>query len=366
MAVETQDKIAIEEIIVDGYERVIKFLDPITGLKGMIAVHNTKLGPALGGTRIYPYASEKEALFDVLRLSRGMTHKSALAEVGLGGGKSVIFADAKKDKTPELMQAFGRVVESLGGLYICAEDYGCTTEDCQEIRKETKYVVGLDHASSSGNPAPFTAWGVFHGIQATLKAAFGDPSVVGKVIAIQGLGSVGMLLSEILFWHGAKLIVSDIDSKKTEIAARQFGAKVVSKEAILSTACDLFSPNALGAILNKNSIPKLNCRAVAGAANNQLLEEGDAELLMARGILYAPDFVINAGGVINVSFEMTKEGYQRDAARDKVVAIYDSLSAIYKIAMQNKTSTLEAAHALVEHRLRYGIGKRVESVCFHH
>lgn len=366
MAMAIDQEIIIEDILVDGYERVVKFADPLTGLKGMIAVHSTKLGPALGGTRIYPYASEEEALFDVLRLSRGMTHKSALAEIGLGGGKSVIFADAKTAKTPEMMQAFGRVVNRLGGLYICAEDYGCNEQDCHEIRKETKYVVGLNHEKSSGNPSSFTAWGVFYSIEATLEALFGSKSAAGKVIAIQGLGSVGMLLAEILFWHGAKLIVADIDPSKVEKAVLAFGASTASVKEILEMPCDIFSPNALGAVLNKTSIPKLKCKAVVGAANNQLLEESDADLLMNRSILYAPDFVVNAGGVMNVSFEVAKEGYNREAARDKVMTISSVLASIYKIAAQNKTSTLAAAYSLVDYRLRYGIGKRVDEVCFHH
>lgn len=360
------DNLIAEEIVVEGYENVVKFTDSETKLTAIIAIHNTELGPALGGTRIYPYASFDDALFDVLRLSKGMTFKSALAESGLGGGKSVIIADPKTEKTPEMLRSFGRAVESFGGRYICAEDYGCTTDDVRIIREETKYVVGLDHEKSSGNPAPFTAWGVFRGIEATAHALFGSNDLNGKTVAIQGVGSVGMLLVEHLFWRGAKTVVADIDKALLAEARSKFGVEVASTDEILFTECDILIPCALGGVINPDTIPKLKCRAISGAANNQLLNDSDAKQLSDRKILYAPDFVINAGGLINVEFEISPEGYDPLVARDKVGKIYDVLSSIYSISKKNRVSTLQAAISLAEHRIHYAIGKRVESVCVHH
>ena len=365
MATLTQD-IILEEINVEGYERVVKCSDPATKMVAIIAIHDTRLGPALGGTRIFPYATFDDAMFDVLRLSKGMTYKAALAESGLGGGKSVIIADPKTEKTPEMMRSFGRAVEALEGKYICAEDYGCTTEDCRYIREETRYVVGLDHEKSSGNPAPFTAWGVFRGIEATVEAAFGDVSLKGKKVALQGLGSVGMLMAEHLFWHGADLIVADIDEEKCQEAQAKFGAQIVSVDEILSVESDVVVPCALGGIINPETIKNLKCKVIAGATNNQLLNESDIDLLEEKGILYAPDFVINAGGLINVEFEVSVDGYVPTVARNKVSAIYDVLKSIYNISKQNGVTTLEAAYSLAEHRLQYGIGKRQETLCFHH
>lgn len=362
------DEIIFEDIHVEGYEKVVKCLDPHTGLKAIIAIHNTQLGPALGGTRIYPYQNFDEALFDVLRLAEGMTYKSALAETGLGGGKSVIIADPKTEKTPELLRAFGRAVNALGGQYICAEDVGCTTEDVQIIREETPYVVGLVHEKSSGDPAPFTAWGVFRGIQATLKTLFGSDSLHGKTVAIQGIGAVGMNLIEKLFWHGATIIAADLNSESVELARQKYGVKIVPPEEILFVECDILTPCALGGILNADSIPKLKCKGIVGAANNQLLDQKSDSLLLAeRGIIYAPDFGVNSGGLINVTFELSKEGYNPILARDKVNRVYDLLLSIYSIAKQNRTSTVKAACSLAEHRLCYGIGKRQETeYCIHH
>lgn len=355
-----------EELLqVPGYEKVVKVTENRSGLKAIIAIHNTILGPALGGTRIYPYSTFDKALTDVLRLSKGMTYKSAIAQTGLGGGKSVIIADSRSQKTPELLQAFGRAVDRLQGQYVCAEDVGCSLHDCMVIHEATQFVCGLSHEKGSGNPSPFTAWGVFRGIQSALKKLDGSDSFEGKTIAVQGLGSVGACLLESLFWAGARLIISDIDPEKTHRLAHKYSAKVVSSEDILYAPCDVLAPCALGGILNADSIPKLRCRAVAGAANNQLLEEKDARHLAARQILYAPDFVINAGGLHNVLCELAPEGYHSGVARKKVDQIYRQLLTIYDIAEQNSFSTHEAAVALAEYRLQYGIGKRERELCFH-
>lgn len=356
----------IEKLPIKGYEQVLKVTEPKVGLSAIIAIHDTTLGPALGGIRIQPYGTFNEALEDVLRLSKGMTYKAAVCDVGFGGGKSVIIADPKKEKTPELLMAFGSVVQSLGGGYICAEDSGCTTEDVRIIRRETKYVVGLPHEKSSGNPAPFTAWGTFRGIQASVKKVFGSDSLEGKVVAVQGLGSVGSILCEYLFWAGADLIVADVNESKAQQIAAKAGARVVSPEQIVQVDCDVFAPCALGAILNDQTIPHLRCRIVAGAANNQLHRDHHAQMLQEKGILYAPDFVINAGGLLNVSAELEETGYLPTWPREKVHRIYDVLLAIYEIAEKNQESTHNAALALADYRIKYQLGKRVFPPVFHH
>jgi leucine dehydrogenase len=339
--------------------------DDQVGLKAIICIHNTTLGPALGGTRIYPFASFEAALTDAMRLAKGMTYKSALADAGLGGGKSVIIAHPKQ-KTKELLISFARAVDRLKGAYTCAEDLGSTAEDVTLISQHTPYVVGLPHEKSSGDPAPFTAWGTFRGIQSAMKKLYGSDSVEGKVVAIQGLGNVGRLLAELLFWHGAKLIVSDIDWEKTLKIAAKYNAKACPAEDIMAVSCDMFAPCALGGILHSQSIPQLRCKAVAGCANNQLLTDQDGWELVRRGILYAPDFVINAGGLINVSGEIDLQGYKADNARAKVDYLYDQLLSIYDIAEKNRCSTHQAAVSLADYRLQYGIGKRMDKAHYHH
>ncbi|HLB53140.1 MAG TPA: Glu/Leu/Phe/Val dehydrogenase dimerization domain-containing protein, partial [Chlamydiales bacterium] len=300
----------LESIQVEGFEHVFKVTNPKVKLTAIISIHSTALGATgLGGTRIQPYPSFEIALEDALRLSQAMTYKSAIAGVGYGGAKSVIIADPVKQKTPELLRAFADAVQKLQGRYVCAEDVGSNLEDMRTFLERTPYVVGTPHPKSSGNPSPFTAWGIFRGIQATLKKRFGSDSVEGKKIAVQGLGTVGSSLIDTLFWAGAELILSDIDMKKAEIFGKKYHAQVVDPEKILSVECDLLAPCALGGILNRDTIPNLRCKAVAGAANNQLRADSDANLLRERSILYAPDFVINAGGLINVAEELEKSGY---------------------------------------------------------
>lgn len=360
------DSLQFEKIPIEGYEQVVKVTDSKAGLSSIIAIHDTTLGPSLGGVRIQPYRSFNDALEDVLRLAKGMTYKSALAEAGFGGGKSVIIADPKTQKTPELLLAFGAAVDKFGGRYIAAEDAGSTVEDVKMIRRATKYLVGLPHAKSSGDPSLFTAWGVYRGIQSVAKKLFGSDALQGRSIAIQGLGSVGSRLAELLFWAGADMTLSDLDKSKTERLARQYGAKTASTDQILTTECDILAPCALGGILNDQSLPFLRCRGIAGAANNQLLRDSHASALQARGILYAPDFVINAGGVLNVATELDEEGYNPKTSRYKTHRIYDTLLAIYEIAEKNQESTHAAALALANYRIRYGIGKRMVPPMFHH
>ncbi len=366
MSVVFEDTLVFEELVIAGYEKVLKITDEKFGLKAIICIHNTTLGPSLGGTRIYPYRTFEEALTDVLRLAKGMTYKSAIAETGFGGGKSVIVADPAFQKRPELLRAFGRAVERLGGEYICAEDVGSNAEDMVVIRQETNYVVGLAHDKSSGDPSPFTAWGTFRGIQAVLKKLFGDETVQDRVIALQGLGNVGSKLAEFLFWAGAKLIVTDVDTRRMEHFARLYGAKTCHPDEIFDARCDVFAPCAMGGSINPRTTPRLRCKAIAGSANNQLLTDGDADELLRLGILYAPDFVINAGGLINVTHELDEVGYHPVQAQQKVHSISDKLMVIFDIAEQNHFSTNKSAMALGEYRLKYKVGKRLVPPSFHH
>lgn len=366
MSLVLEDTLELEEIFVEGYEKVIKAKDEKAGLLAIICIHDTTLGPALGGARIYPYATFDDALTDVKRLAKGMTYKSAVAECALGGGKSVIILDPAKGKTEQMLLSFGKAVDSLQGLYISAEDVGCTTEDMAIISRTTKYVTGLNTEKSSGNPAYFTAWGVYRGIQAALKKVFGNESVKDRTVAIQGTGSVGKILADLLFWNGAKLILSDIATERAQKIAKQYGATYCPPDEIWKVECDVFTPCALGGILNANTIPQLKCKIVAGAANNQLLTERDGDELMKRGILYAPDYVINAGGLINVSEEITLEGYSPECSRNKTDKLFDQLITIFDIAEQNGCSTNQAANSLVEYRLKYKIGKRKDQPCYHH
>ncbi|NGX39691.1 MAG: Leucine dehydrogenase [Chlamydiae bacterium] len=357
----------IEEIDVPGFYKVLKAEDAKSGLKAIIAIHSMDLGrAAMGGTRIYPYPDFKAALTDVKRLARGMTHKSAASQSGWGGGKSVIIADPKTEKTPALLAAFGEFVNSLKGEYICAEDSGCNPDDLLIVAKHTPYVVGLPHEKSSGNPCPFTAWGVFRGIQAVMHQLFGSDSLEGKRVAIQGLGGVGLRLAELLFWRGAKLIVTDLNQEAVDFVVKNFSAKGVAPDAIYDEPCEVFSPCALGGVINTATIERLRCRAIAGAANNQLLTDADGEELRRLGLLYAPDFVINGGGLVNVTEETKERGYNPVESRNKTDKIYDQLRLIFDIAERNGISTQKAVMQLVEYRLQYGVGKRNDTIFMHH
>ncbi|MBN2479382.1 MAG: amino acid dehydrogenase [Parachlamydiales bacterium] len=364
-AISSQGDFTFEKLLISGWEDVFKITNEKKGLLAIIALHNTKLGTALGGTRIHFYDSFDDALFDVLRLSEGMTYKAAISEVGFGGGKSVIIKNPK-EKTDDLLKAFGEAVNILDGKYICAEDMGCTTEDVMKIRTKTKYVVGLPLDTSSGNPSRFTAWGIFRGIQATFTKLYGSGTIKGKTIAVQGLGSVGELLVEHLFWAGANLIIADIDNEKTKHIAIKFGAKIVSPKEIHKQKCDILAPCAMGATINDETIEELNCKAICGCANNQLLDKRHGEILKEKNILYAPDFVVNAGGLINVAFELDKEGYNPRKSKIKIDNIFSEILSIYEISEKNDISTHEAAIKLAKYKIEYGIGKRKEKLYFHH
>ena len=307
------------------HEKVLFVNNEKAGLKAIIAVHNTNLGPAIGGCRLFPYASFDDALFDVLRLSRGMSHKNAVAGLPHGGGKGVIIADPSM-KTEAMFEAFGEAVNNLGGDYITAEDVNTTCDDALVMLRKTNHICGLPQ--NSGDPSPFTARGTWQGIKATAKVALGRDSLEGLTIAVQGLGKVGYDLCRLLHKDGAKLIIANRSNKAAaERAIEEFGATIVPTEQIFSQECDIFSPNAMGAILNPNTIPQLKCKAVAGAANNQILDDASGLALKARGIYYAPDFVINGGGVINAAAEVDGP-YNEAAVLEKVDNIYNSIERI--------------------------------------
>lgn len=330
-----------------GHEEIVMCSDPSIGYKGILAVHSTRLGPALGGTRFWQYSTDEEAITDALRLSRGMTYKNAVAGLHLGGGKSIIIGDNKTKDREKIFRAHGRFVETLGGRYITAEDVGTSTKDMSYVQLETKHVAGL--AGKSGDPSPVTAHGVFRAVQASANRKWGSDSLQGKTVAVQGCGSVGSYLANELHEAGAKLIVSDIDAARTARVAKATGAKVVQGEAIFSADADIFSPCALGGIINDKTIPKLKVQIVAGGANNQLLEERHGDELQRRGILYAPDYVANAGGVINVYGEVV--GWDAQRALDKADDIYDTILKVFDIAESKTIPTYEAADRLAEQRL---------------
>jgi leucine dehydrogenase len=327
-----------------GHEQVAFFSDPDTGLRAIIAVHDTTLGPALGGCRFWDYPSEEAALFDVLRLSRGMTYKSAVAGLKLGGGKSVILGDVKRLKTPKLLEAFGRCVERMGGRYITAEDMNMGAEDIVTISHTTQFAAGKpqEMKGGSGNPSPFTALGVLCGIEAAVKHRLGKDSLSGLHIAMQGCGAVGQHLAGLLHEKGVRLSVSDLSSAATQKMAAEYGARVVPLDEIHRVEADVYAPCAMGAILNPTTISELQVPIVAGAANNQLLEEKrDGKMLQDRSILWAPDFVINAGGVINVYHELI--GYNEAASRKEVVGIRETLRQLFLKAEKEHCTTLEAS-----------------------
>jgi leucine dehydrogenase len=350
--------LSIKKLSIPGYEQVVEATDPARGLHCYIAIHNTTLGPALGGTRMYPYASPQAALNDVLRLAKGMTYKSAVAEDGLGGGKSVIIGDSHKQKTTELLHAFAEVLDSFKGQYIAAEDVGTTLADMVTIRQRTPYVASLPGDRSSGDPSRYTAWGIFRGIQAVAKKLWHTKSLRGRSVAIQGLGSVGAKLASILFWEGANLIVTDIDPTVVHQMAHDYKASSISLDGIFSVPCDVFAPCALGGIINKTTLPFLKCSAIAGSANNQLENEEIGWELMQKGILYAPDYIINSGGIINAAAEFEPGGYNPVVARDRTNHIYDNLMKIFHKADADKKPTNLIANEIAEYHISHGIGKR--------
>ncbi len=341
-----------ENIESGDHEQVVFCYNKDTGLKAIIALHNTTIGPAFGGCRMWNYSTEEDALIDVLRLSRGMTYKAAISGINLGGGKAVIIGDSKKEKNERLFRSFGRFVEELAGRYITAEDVGTCVKDMEWVRLETSYVTGISSdQGGSGDPSPFTALGTFSGIKATVKKQLGKDSLSGIKVGVQGVGHVGYHLCSYLKKEGAKLFVTDIDKSALKRVENEFGADVIGLDEIYSSDIDIFAPCALGAILNDDTIPLLKCSIVAGAANNQLkIENIHSEMLQERDILYAPDYVINAGGLINCA--KTIDGYNSEIAYKKVKkGIYDTLMEIFKISENDRVTTHDAALQIAKKRI---------------
>ncbi|NVM90700.1 amino acid dehydrogenase [Variovorax sp. SG517] len=331
------------------HEQVVFISDDKVGLRAIIAIHSTRLGPALGGCRMYPYADEASALRDVLRLSRGMTFKAAAAGLGLGGGKSVILGDPRKNKTPELLRAMGVAVNRLGGRYITAEDVGTTVDDFAWVRQSTRHVVGLPEAlGGTGDPSPTTALGVYHGIVASVEHRLGR-DLCGLTVAVQGLGNVGWNLCRLLADAGAHLVVTDIDATLAHKASAEFDARVVEPEAIYAVQADVFAPCAMGAVVNDRTLPQMKFRVIAGGSNNQLARDEHGRHLRDREILYAPDFVINAGGLIRVASE--HEGFNAAKVDAQVQGIGATLHRIFELASRSGTPTQSAAMQLVQERL---------------
>lgn len=331
-----------------GHEQVMLCQEEAAGYRALIAIHSTKLGPAVGGTRLWPYANDKEAFIDALRLSRGMTYKSALAGLPFGGGKAVILGDGKTAKRENLFRAHGRFVETFGGRYITAEDVGTSMADMDIVRLETKHVAGL--AARSGDPSPWTAHGVFRAMLAAAQYRWHSEKLSGKTVALQGCGNVGYCLAKELNEAGAKLIVTDISVERVQRVVNEFGATAVKPEAIYNLVADIFAPCALGAVLNDETISRLQVEIIAGAANNQLREARHGAALQKRGILYVPDYLANAGGIINGCIEMLN--WEPAQAMKKVNAIYDTALDIFTLAQQQGIATSEAADQLAEQRLR--------------
>lgn len=332
-----------------GHEQISFFHDKESGLKAIIGVHSTVLGPALGGCRMWKYTDEQAALRDVLRLSRGMTYKAAVAGLNLGGGKAVVMADARTEKTPEMLKAFGRAVDAMGGRYITAEDVGMTVSDIDTIRRYTKHAVGGSNEGGSGDPSVMTAFGVFQGMKAALKVSGHGESLEGARVAIQGVGNVGYHLASYLSAAGAKLIITDIYPNQIEKVVQEFGAEVVGPDQIYAVDCDIFAPCALGAILNARTIPQLKAKIVAGSANNQLEVDSDGFDLHSRGIVYAPDYAINSGGLINVAAEL--DGYNHEKVLGKVSQVYNTIVSILERSKVENIPPHKAADALAEQRL---------------
>ena len=339
-----------------GHEQLVLCSDPSAGYRGIIAVHSTTLGPALGGTRFWNYGSDEEAIVDALRLARGMTYKNAVAGLNLGGGKSVIIGDNKMRSREMIFRAHGRFVESLGGRYVTAEDVGTSPSDMDYVFNETKYVAGL--AGRSGDPSPVTAHGVFRSIQASAQHKFGSDDLEGRTVTIQGCGHVGYYLAKELHAAGAKLIVSDIDADKVKMVVDDTRATAVAPDAIYGQKADVFAPCALGGIINDKTIPQLKVAIVAGGANNVLLEERHGDVLEEKGILYAPDYVANAGGVINVYSELA--GWDSTRSLRKADEIYNTILGVFEIAKQDGIPTYRAADRLAERRLR-SVGTMVKT-----
>lgn len=357
LEVKTADQSSAAEMGVLGqmfnmqHEQVVFCNDHNTGLKAIIAIHNTALGPALGGTRMWKYNNEAEALRDVLRLSRGMSYKAAISGLNLGGGKAVIIGDSRTDKSEALMRRFGKFVNSLSGKYITAEDVGIGTKDMEYVYMETKHVTGIpEWLGGSGDPSPVTAFGVYMGMKASAKKTWGNDSLTGKKVLVQGVGHVGENLVRHLTKEGAKVFINDIFEDKLKALNAETKAEIVMGDGIFDLDIDIYAPCALGATLNDNTLSRLKCSIIAGAANNQLEDENKhGKLLLEKGVTYAPDFVINAGGLINVYSEL--QGYNKNAALSQAENIYNTTLNIFKTSEEQKISTHQAARQLAEKRI---------------
>lgn len=345
----------ITDIPTAGYERVASAIDPESGLHAFIAVHDTTFGPGLGGLRMWPYETPEKALTDVLRLSEGMTFKSALAHTGVGGGKAVIIGDPAVIKSEALYLAMGRFIDSMGGLYITAEDVNTTIEDLEIVRRATKFVTGLSTEMGGGdNPSPFTALGVFLGIQAAVRWQLGVDSLAGLQIGVQGVGSVGSALVRRLVEAGAEVVIADRREDRAAALVDELGVAAAGVDAILSRELDVLAPCALGNVFNDATVPELRCKIIAGAANNVLGEPRHGKQIEDRGILYAPDYVINSAGIINVAAELAPGGYDRNVVLQRIQRIPEALNQIWELARQRKIPASEAADRLAEETLAQG------------
>jgi leucine dehydrogenase len=339
---------AFQAMAAYAHEQLVLCHEPSCGYFGIIAIHDTTLGPALGGTRFWKYPSTDDAITDALRLARGMSYKSAVAGLNLGGGKSVILGDHKRADREALFRAHGRFVESLKGRYITAEDVGTSPADMEYVRMETQHVAGLH--GRSGDPSPVTAYGVYVGLKASARVRWGSDSLAGKKLLVQGCGNVARSLCDLLHQEGAKLVITDIDADKVKRVVQATGAEAVAPDAIYDVPADIYSPNALGATVNDDTLKRLKVEIIAGGANNQLAEERHGDELERRGMLYAPDYVINGGGVINVYGELM--GWDLDRAKRKAAQIYDTLLNIFALARSQKIPSYRAADQVAESRIK--------------
>ncbi len=341
----------LEQMGAEGHEQLVVVSDAGSGLKAIIAIHDTTLGPACGGTRIWPYESEQEAIMDALRLSRAMTYKAAAADLPLGGGKGVIIADSHTEKTEALVRAYGRFVDTLGGRYLTTTDVGSTGRDMEYVKQETDYVVGLPTTSGgSGDTSIMTGLGVYMGMKTCAKEAWGQESLTGKTVAMQGFGKVGTHIAHHLMKEDARLVVTDVFDEALD-RARDMSLTVVKPEDIYGVDCDIFTPCALGGVINPDTIPQLKCKVVAGGANNQLLTDGDGETLHRLGIVYGPDYILNSGGIINAEAEIGRV-YNLDRAREKTERIYEIMERVIAISKSEEITTAKAADRLAEDRLK--------------
>ncbi|MAO83178.1 MAG: leucine dehydrogenase [Myxococcales bacterium] len=341
-----------DQIASNQHEQLVFCHDPVSGLRAIIGIHDTTLGPALGGTRMRVYKSEQAAITDVLRLSRGMTYKSAVTGLNLGGGKAVIIGDPRQDKCEALFRSYGRFVESLNGRYTTAEDMGTGVADMEWVRMETDHVVGISaQLGGSDDPSPVTAMGTYEGMKAAARRKYGSESLQGKTIAVQGVGHVGYYLVQHLAREGARILISDVNEEAIATCVKEFGVEVVGLDDIYDAEMDIYAPCAIGATINDDTIDRLKCSIVAGSANNVLLDEDRHGMrLVERGILYCPDYVINAGGLINVANEL--EGYNQKRALSQAAAIHDTIRDILELASEKGIPPFRAANEIAERRIR--------------